>query len=118
MKKSKPMKLIEAMITISNHLSETHDLPLVFPTLLLENAVASRLVELRSGDLMTPERVATYYSVEEKTLANWRSKGTVGPPHTLVGGGIRYQRKDVVSYAIDNLRQSTSQQIPNRARPR
>ena len=106
------------MITISQHLGETHDLPLIFPTLLIDNVVASRLTELRSGDLMKPETVARYYKVDEKTLANWRSMGTVGPPHTMIGGGVRYQRKDVVAYAVDRLRQSTSQQLPPRGKSR
>jgi excisionase family DNA binding protein len=48
-------------------------------------------------DLMTPGQVASYLSVAEQTLANWRSKGE-GPRYVRVGTSVRYKREAIESW--------------------
>lgn len=44
--------------------------------------------------LLTRAEVAQLLSVEEKTLANWRSR-SYGPRGFRVGKGVRYRREEV-----------------------
>lgn len=53
-------------------------------------------------DLMTSKEVADYLKVSEKTLENWRKRGT-GPRFSRLGVLIRYQRVDVEQYLENNV---------------
>jgi excisionase family DNA binding protein len=44
--------------------------------------------------LRTPEQIAEYLQMPEKTLADWRSKG-IGPRYSKVGKHVRYRQADV-----------------------
>lgn len=53
--------------------------------------------------LMTPADAAAYLSVSQKTLAQWRWKGT-GPVFVPVGRLIRYRMTDLESWAASRAR--------------
>ncbi|MEU3764301.1 helix-turn-helix domain-containing protein [Amycolatopsis keratiniphila] len=40
--------------------------------------------------LWTPDELASFLRIPEKTLRNWRSEGESGPPWMKVGRHVRY----------------------------
>jgi predicted DNA-binding transcriptional regulator AlpA len=95
------------MIVISDHFSETHKLPLIFP--LQDSAEAIKLAGQPNERLLSPNEAATMLGMSEKNLANWRLGGTEGPKHVRIGSRIAYRRTDVVEFIAACVRQSTSE---------
>lgn len=56
-------------------------------------------------ELLTPAEAAGVLRLSEKTLANWRSKGTgYGPTYRKVGGRVRYMYRDVTGFIEAGVR--------------
>ncbi|QGZ54305.1 helix-turn-helix domain-containing protein [Paraburkholderia acidiphila] len=45
--------------------------------------------------VLTPEQAATYLSINEHTLAQWRSNRQQRIPFVKIGGRVRYRKADL-----------------------
>lgn len=52
--------------------------------------------------MLTPPEVAEVFSVPEKTLADWRSRG-LGPRYARVGRHVRYAAADCEAWAASQV---------------
>jgi len=57
--------------------------------------------------LLTPQALISRWSINNRTLVNWRCEGR-GPKYIKLGRRIRYRLEDVEAYEKQHLRQSTS----------
>jgi hypothetical protein len=53
---------------------------------------------LTAADLLTPDQLATAFSINLRTLAAWRSTRRGGPAWVKCGSLIRYRRNDVLAW--------------------
>jgi len=61
----------------------------------IQNKSKRRDTTLKS---MTPEELASYLNVSERTLAKWRSVGHPNIPYIKVGRCVRYNIRDLEDY--------------------
>lgn len=96
--------IAHALSTISTHLSERFGTPM-FPQ------SAAEVEGLGSGinALMSATETAKSLGVSTKTLANWRTSGTVPLPFVKVGSRVFYRPDDVHAFLLDKTKTSTSE---------
>lgn len=70
--------------------------------------------ELRALRLVDPSTAAELLSIDEKTLANWRSAGR-GPRFARVGRSIRYPLSEITRYRDQALGVATGDTEPESA---
>jgi hypothetical protein len=58
---------------------------------------------------LTPEQLVEYYEghINTRTLANWRSAGTGGPPFFKLGGRILYPMDRLEQWEMERTARST-----------
>ncbi|RWB91143.1 MAG: DNA-binding protein [Mesorhizobium sp.] len=67
----------------------------------------NRKKNANEGDLRTPSQAARFLKVGDKTLANWRVKGT-GPAFLKIGSRVVYDFAELKAFAASRSRSSTS----------
>jgi predicted DNA-binding transcriptional regulator AlpA len=59
---------------------------------------------------LTAKETAAFLGLSEITLARWRMKG-VGPSYRKFGRRVRYAIADLIAWADEQIRESTSQLV-------
>ncbi len=54
-------------------------------------------------NIITSDELASRWSIDSKTLANWRHKKQ-GPPYVKIEGCIRYKLQDIEKYERNNIK--------------
>jgi len=58
-------------------------------------------------NLLTPKQAAEYLGIKPRTLEVHRYRGT-GPTYCKIGRMVRYRQDDLIAYATQNVRTSTT----------
>lgn len=71
--------------------------------------IRTQLAEVDSPDeLITEAMAARLLKVSRRTLQRWRQRGN-GPRYVVVGGTVRYRRKEVDAWILSRERRFTGQ---------
>jgi hypothetical protein len=70
----------------------------------------STKTEINPGDFINTEAAAKIIGQSPGTLATWRHYGK-GPRFCKFGRSVRYYKPDLLEYALDTRRESTSQTL-------
>jgi len=54
-------------------------------------------------ELLTPDRAAAFLGTTPGTLQTWRCTRAVKIPFVKIGRCVRYRRRDLEEYVLDNL---------------
>ncbi len=59
----------------------------------------NEIYQLPGDALLDPAEVSVLTGIPEKTLARWRSTGTVRLPYRKLGKHVRYRKDDVLRFS-------------------
>lgn len=103
---SRAQKLEKAYLTLTELLVRRCGMSL---SILASGKSPAPSPNYKATDLLNCDQAANVLGLSVKTLANWRVSGTQGLQFRRIGGAIRYQYADLLSFADSHKRLNTSQ---------
>lgn len=108
--------LKRSYLRLAEHLVRQYGLSLEFlaseptyPRDTLQRGTSQLSHSYQPDHLLTSEQAATVLGLRSKTLANWRVEGIEKLPFRRIGGAVRYQYRDLLSFIETRKHENTSQ---------
>ncbi|AIK41830.1 helix-turn-helix domain protein [Brucella anthropi] len=115
-KKRRQLSSLEnSYLELTEHLVRQYGLSLgvfakpVKRKLRMVKAISPPPITYQPEHLLTSEQAAAILGLRSKTLANWRVQGVEKLPFRRIGGAVRYQYGDLLTFIEARKHENTSQ---------